>query len=134
MNIFRALPRWLWLVLLVAVLLAVQEVRVRWAVAERDALHEQQFRAVLGAIQVQREEQERELGALQGERTRLKADVAAHRQRADDLARRTADAGAVVERVTREGAELAAKGSPEDVVKAWERLGWRLTILPRVRP
>lgn len=119
---------------MVGVLLVAQEIRVRWAVAERDALHEQQFSAVLGAIQVQREEQERELGALQGERTKLVAEVADHRKRANALARRTADAGAAVERVTREGADLAAKGSPDDIVRAWERLGWRLTILPKAQP
>lgn len=128
------LPWWVWIVILVLIAVTVQEIRLRRAVAERDAIHEQQFRAVLGAIETNRQEQERDLGAMQVERARLKADVAAHGQRAAELERRTQVTGKAVERVTREAAELVAKGSADDIVRAWEALGWKLVPLPKPTP
>lgn len=133
MRFLARLPWWAWAVLLVASLLVVQEVRVRRAVAERNALHEQQFRAVLGAIETKRQEKEREIGALKGERTRLKADVAAHRARADELARQTGASRVAVERVTEAGTRLVVSGSLAEVIAAGEALGLKPLAAPRPR-
>lgn len=134
MSLLRRLPWWAWLALLVAVLLFVQEVRVRHAVAERDALHEQQFRAVLGAIQVQREDEEQVKGGLVAEKARLEGDLAQHKKRLTALAPRGTETRTAVERSAEAGRQLVASGSLADVLRALEALGVKPVPAARPRP
>lgn len=105
---------------------------MRRAVAERDALHDEQFRAVIGAIQVQREELEGEKGVLTAERVRLKADLVQHKTRVAELERTRAAATVAVERAGQEAERLVTSGSMADVVAAWKALGW--TLIPAPKP
>mgnify|MGYP001601628814 CR=1 FL=1 len=134
MSFVRRLPWWARLLLLVVVLLAVQEVRVRWAVAARPAHPEPQFRARRGAVPVPREDEETVKGGRVAEKARLEADLGRHKARLEALAPRGAETRTAVERSIEAGRQLVATGSLADVLRALEALGVKPIAAARPRP